>query len=433
MPATSITTLMVPLGRIFLNHENPRHESVASEAAAIEKLCNKEDVLPLAGDIVKYGVNPLELVGLLQIDQKKTDQNNPIYIAMEGNRRVCALKLLNDPELAPPKLRKSFENLTQDWTAISQVPSVIFSTVAEAKLWMGRIHNGAQGGIGRKSWDAEQKSRHDGENKNRSAQSLLDYAEKIKALSPGERARKITTAQRFISNDVFRETLGIDNSDPDNLNRTRPKHDFDIILRRFIRDLVEGNSVTSRMNKEDIIRYARGLNSLAGLEGTRIEAESLTSGRIAPIQNRPARKTSPKIKKVEHIQFDDKIYQALRTLGNEKLLSLYYSICSVELDPHTPLVCVGAWSFFETFTACAGRHDGTSFDSFLSKSKLSTYGITTNIPALTSALGRMREYGNSTKHHHVAATFNGDQLNNDMVTLRDVILACIDDAIRRGT
>jgi hypothetical protein len=79
-------------------------------------------------------------------------------------------------------------------------------------------------------------------------------------------------------------------------------------------------------------------------------------------------------------------------------------------------------------TACAGRHDGTSFDSFLSNSKLGAYGLTGEKTSIRAAMARIREYGNTTKHHPFAATFNGDQLNNDMTVLKSVILKCIEEA-----
>jgi hypothetical protein len=79
-----------------------------------------------------------------------------------------------------------------------------------------------------------------------------------------ERKGKITTVQRFIVNDVFRETLGIDQSDPEQLQRTCPKEEFDIMAKRFVRELIQGTNVTSRMNKPQIMEYARPLNSVVG-------------------------------------------------------------------------------------------------------------------------------------------------------------------------
>lgn len=425
MAISPTSTESVSLSRIFLNSENPRHERMSAESATIEYLCKKENILELARDIVRHGINPLELTGLVPIDKKKTNRSKPSFIVAEGNRRICALKLLIDPDLAPAQLRKSFEELSKNWNKINAVTAVIFNTMDDARIWMDRIHNGFQDGIGRKNWNADQKARNDGGNKNKIALGLLDYAEKLRMITADERARKLTTAQRFLSNDVFREMLGVDRSDPKNINRIRPKAEFDILVKTFVRDLVGGQQVHSRMNRKEIISYTCGLKALPGVTSLRIDPEPLAES-TSPLKMRVANRNSPrKPEKIAKIRSQDEIFQALRVLGNNKLQSLYHSICNIELEGHTPLVSIGTWAFFETLTACAGRNDNVSFDSFLSKARLLEFGITTDTKASREAMSRISAYGNTTKHHPVAATFNGDQLDNDMHALKDVVLACI--------
>ena len=412
----------VSVGRVFLALNNPRHEPVETESEAIERLCKKEDVYALARDVVRYGLSPLERFAMVPVDAKAA---NPTYYVSEGNRRVCALKLLADPDLAPPKLRRNFEKLADGWSPITTVAAAVFNDLDTLRVWLDRTHSGPQGGIGRKTWDAEQKQRFFGGTKNKLAQTVLDYAEAEKMITKAERQGKLTTAQRYL-NDVFQETLGLDRSNPDELSRTRPKAEFDTMLRRFMRDLVDGKEVTSRKNKPEIIQYARTLASLPNVTHTRIEAEPLTAGGSAEPKKR-TRRTPRKPEKARHVQFEDDVFKDLQGLGNGKLESLYYSICALELEHHTPLVCIGAWAFFETLTACQGRNDGTDFLAFLSKSKLTALGFAES-KALREALGRIHGYGNSTKHHPVSATFNGDQLNNDMIALKDVILKCVGEA-----
>ena len=53
-------------------------------------------------------------------------EQNGTFITAEGNRRVCALKLLRDPDLAPADKRKSFENAAEGWTPIRQISAVVF-------------------------------------------------------------------------------------------------------------------------------------------------------------------------------------------------------------------------------------------------------------------------------------------------------------------
>jgi len=414
----------VPIGRIFLDLTNPRHVPFETEDECIAYLCQHEDVWPLARDIAAIGLNPLERVALIPIKGQKN-----AYTMAEGNRRLCALKLLADPDRAPARHRKWLETLAAHRPPPKAFAGVVFDSEDEVRPWLERMHNGAYDGRGRRAWNAEQSQRYSGSNKNKVAQGFLDYAVKEGLISEEDRKGKLTTVQRFIGIDVFREALGLDQTNPEDLARTRPKAEFDTIARRFIRDLIDGSSVNSRMNKAKIIEYARPLNSLPGVTASRTEPESLGSAAegASAAKARQVRKPR-KPEKVRHLQYAEEIASALNSYGNHKLQSLYHSICTVELEAHTPLVCIGAWAFMETLTACAGRNDGTSFNDFLSSNRLATYGLSGSKIAIRGALSRMQEYGNTTKHHALAATFNGDQLNNDLAVLEPVILKCIEGA-----
>jgi hypothetical protein len=423
----------VPIGRIFLDLSNPRHEPLTTEDEAIEYLCDKEEVWALARDITAIGLNPLERVALIPIKGQRD-----AYTMAEGNRRLCALKLLADPDRAPAKLRKGFTTLAAQRTPPKAFYAAVFDDDEEVRPWLERMHNGAYDGRGRRSWNAEQSQRYSGSNKNKVAQGFLDYAVAEGLISEEDRKGKLTTVQRFLGIDVFREAMGLDQSNPDDLARTRPKAEFDTIAKRFIRDLLdttEPRPVTSRMNKKEIVAYSRPLGSLPGVTSTRIEAEpvsALSAGTGGKKGGK--RKAKPKKpEKAKHVGYSVEIVSALKSYGNFKLESLYHSICAIELEGHTPLVCIGAWAFFETLTACAGRNENTSFLDFFSKNHLASYGITGTVTSLRAAVGRVSEYGNTTKHHPTAATFNGDQLNNDMVALQEMVLKCIAEAAGKTT
>ena len=199
-----------------------------TEGEVIEYLCDKEDVWALARDIASIGLNPLERVALIPIKGQKN-----AYTMAEGNRRLCALKLLADPDSAPARLRKGFASLAAQRTPPKAFAAVVFDNDEEVRPWLERIHNGAYEGRGRKDWNAEQSQRYSGSNKNKVAQAFLDYAERGGLISATERKGKLTTVQRFLGIEVFREAMGLDQSNPEDLARTRPKADFDIIAQRF--------------------------------------------------------------------------------------------------------------------------------------------------------------------------------------------------------
>jgi hypothetical protein len=428
MSENQIRIETIPMGRLFLWQDNPRHEPVAMEAEAIRKLCENEQVLPLAKDIVENGLNPLERVAFVAIANSATPKNKLSFNIVEGNRRLCALKLLHDPELAPANLKAKFEKLSDGWTPVKELEGVVFPTVEEARIWLRRIHMGAQDGIGRRGWTTEQQARNDGSNKNRDAQVFLDIAQSKGLLEDPERKGKITTAQRFLGNETFREAMGLDKDNTTKkLVQTRPDVDFDELTKTFVKDLVEGKKVTSRMNSDAIKKYARDLVKASKVSADRISPKALKASGGDSKKGKSSRRPV-KPDKAKAVAYENEIYSALKKFGNEKLKSLYYSITTIELEHHSPMISVGAWSFFETLTLCAGKNDGTKFNAYLMPSKVQSYGVKDKSGPIADALKRINEYGNSTKHNKLAGAFDGQQLHNDFAVLKDVILGCVAEA-----
>ncbi len=276
---------------VFLDLENPRHESYTSQAEVIEYLCKEEYVYALAKDIARVGLNPLEAFAVIPISLGGKKGGSRYFFVAEGNRRLCAIKLLNDPELAPPKLRKDFKKLSESIDPITHIPAVTFKDRDAVAEWLDRIHGGLQGGVGRKAWTPDQKTRHTGDKKNVTALEVLDYAERQGFISAEERKGKLTTAQRYLGNAFLREALGIENVNIDDISRDRPKEDFDILLKKFMDDLRSG-VVSSRKNSNDIKQYARELTSVKGLSGKRQAVESL-SGKLSAKRTKAKRPQKP--------------------------------------------------------------------------------------------------------------------------------------------
>lgn len=414
---------LIDLDKIYLDKENPRHEPLKNESEIINYLCQSEQVYPLAKDIVKHGLNPLEVFAVID----DSDETNEAYIIAEGNRRLCALKLLNDPERAPTKWKKDFNELSNKWNGTNHATCIIFEDKNNVKIWLDRIHAGQQGGIGRVSWNAEQKQRFNGSNKNKAAQELLDYAERKEFITPEQRKKKLTTVQRYLSNSVFSESLGLDKSNPEDLCRTRPEDDFNHLVHRFMKDIIK-NVANSRQNKPSIDRYSRQIISTEGISNKRIEPHSISNDQDTPDIELPSPSKPNKKPTFNTINTNKDIIEKLNITNNYKLQTLYYSICKLRLKDHTPLISVGSWAFIETLSSLIGKNENTSFPNYFNKLKLGNYNIKgNNAKAILSSLKRISSYGNTTKHHHTAANFNGDQLANDMHTLEPLILACINE------
>lgn len=416
----------VEIGRIFLDLENPRHEPYETEAQVIDYLCRYENVLPLAKDIATHGLSPLELLAVIP-DGITARGEKQSYIVAEGNRRLCALKLLADPERAPATMRKTFEALGEHWAAIDNLVCRVFPDRDAVRMWLSRIHEGEQGGIGRKKWNADQTARFSGDTKNKVALSILDYAEAEGIITVDDRKGKLTTVQRYLANPLVREAMGIDNSDIDNVCRIRSKDDFDLLLRKFVGDLGRGY-VNSRTTKEQHVAYARELANVKGQSHASVPPESIKVPAVG--KPKPKKRGPAKRKPANVLTYEQDIMDAVSALGGEKLPALYHSICTVPLSDHTPLVTIGAWAFLESLSGRAGRKTGTGFPDYFSNSRLAQYGLDTGKgnKAIRDALSRVSTSGDVTKHDGKAALFNGQQLINDMETLRNLILKCAEEA-----
>lgn len=412
----------IDVDRIFLYEENPRHEKIESEPEIIAYLCNDEQVYNLARSISEAGTNPLQWLGVVQIPGSGAAATKKAYQAWDGNRRVCAIKLLNDPDLAPPHLRKDFARLASEsaHVPIKKINCIVFDDQDDLRFWMGIIHDGAQAGIGQLDWDAQQKARFFGSSRNRVALAVLDAAERMNFITKEEREGKLTTVQRFLGRSVVREAIGIDADNPDNVLYNRPLEDFQKQLGIFINDLREGVRVTSRNNQAQIDAYGRRLARNSDITGERIEPLSLKTASAAKVKRR---KQPKQPRKLTHLEYDKALATALETIRSNKLENLYYSICAVRIE-HTPLLTIGVWAFIESLSALCGKNENTDFVAYFSNQRLSDFGFpgSKKYGPIREALTHIQRNGNATKHHEIAASFDGAQLSNDLATITPLLI-----------
>lgn len=437
--------MSVGLERLFLWNGNPRHKEVDGENEAIEQLCKSEDIAELAKDIRVHGVNPAERLIVFPVeDELDASQisSTTSFIVAEGNRRVCALKLLHDPDRAPSGIRPIIQKASKGWSA-DAVDVVVILDEERRRHWLKRIHDGVQGGVGRKPWNTEQKTRFSGTRRNVAAQVLLDYAQSKGMISEEDRKGSFSHMARLVGNVIVAETLGLDYSrGPDELQRNRPVADFDAALEFVVKE-AKAKNLGSQAPKADIDNFARRILAQASISGDRITPEPVVQA-LEPRSDDQAESqdtdpqtdtTRPKPPKhPEHIASDGKIRKGLEEIGSQKLNSLYYSICTINAKNHTPLIAVAVWSFLECITASMGRQEGASFVSYLNRGRLSNLGVGKGqeLNAPCSALERCAEFGNVTKHHKVGAAFHYPQLINDMQVLGPTILACIEEVKKNG-
>ncbi len=242
---------------IYLDSENPRHVPINNQTEIITHLLKNEKVRNLAKDIAANGISPIELFAVIK-------DSAGHYVALEGNRRLCALTLLNDPRVAPNNEQVNyFKKLVSGSSKPpSAVRCAIFDNREDADIWIERRHEGEQDGVGTRSWDSNQISRHkrgkDKVDNNALALSILDYSTTQGFLTEKNKTKILTTASRYLGNPYFRKTLGIVSGRSDaEIVINVSFEEFDRVIERFSHDLVDKDSgVNSRTKQADWENYA---------------------------------------------------------------------------------------------------------------------------------------------------------------------------------
>lgn len=109
---------LLPISQLHLDSQNPRHQPLEGDSAVIAQLCSEELIAELAEDIaIRSSLSPLDVLGVIPFDGHPGH-----YIAVEGNRRTCALILLRDPGRAPtPALQTQLRRIA----ATAKIPREI--------------------------------------------------------------------------------------------------------------------------------------------------------------------------------------------------------------------------------------------------------------------------------------------------------------------
>lgn len=258
----------VPFNKLHFDPLNPRRNPMDDETEIRRVLCDDEGVLRLAAHIAEHGLNPLARIAI--IDHPKLTGH---FIVPEGNRRLCALQLLRDPQRAPSaSSRKTFERLSAGGRAVPGViEAVWFKDREVAGPWLSVNHEGEQGGIGTVAWGAEEKARYNrsGErtstrpkNPNTQALALVDYAVSQGLITPEQKGLiSLTTLTRYLPS--ARAALALINGE-DCTTNADPKQ-FNAALRRFLHDAIpsgdpeQPSPVHSRSKSQDWKDYAEAL------------------------------------------------------------------------------------------------------------------------------------------------------------------------------
>lgn len=130
----------ISLELLLLSDGNPRLEPSFGEDEAINNMVADQNnkLVELASDIVVHGLNPLDTVGVYP-----SETYRGFYEIGEGNRRMCALKLLAAPERIQhtnAALFSKFAALSKGYSVPESIEVVVFEDEAAMQHWMEIRH-----------------------------------------------------------------------------------------------------------------------------------------------------------------------------------------------------------------------------------------------------------------------------------------------------
>lgn len=290
----------IDIKRLHLNPENPRHSPLELQPEIIRALYSNEEVQALARDIANRGaLSPLDVIGVYEMPDQPGH-----YVTLEGNRRTCALILLADPARAPTTEARTYLEAAALGKAVpNKVLGFVFPTKEAADQWIDLRHMGAQGGVGIRSWSADQQanafSRRDGggpataaARQNLLAHSVLTRLKDLGLISWEQyQAVSLTTIARYLTTPAVRALLGL--AHHERLEYTHESAEVDAALQRLVLDSLEKRPgelqlrVTSRSNADSRRTYAQGLVA-EGVTPTSL----LPSPSAPPATSKPAAKST---------------------------------------------------------------------------------------------------------------------------------------------
>lgn len=264
-------TKHIPVTNLLMDLENPRLAAgPASQREAYRAMLQAEGpkTLALAHDIQEKGLNPADrLMVIPSADEPKR------FVVLEGNRRLTAIRILSEPDLAKDAIGDKDLSRLRGWSnqyaadSIKEVDCVVFSTREEAAPWIERRHTGEQRGIGVVDWGNLEKERFAERKTGRSSPALqvLDFVVQRGKLDNETREKlhafKLTNLARLVSDKDARRRLGLE---VDAEGRVLRRHDEPEVLRgltRIVQDIAGGMKVSEIYGTKQREKYLKRIKA----------------------------------------------------------------------------------------------------------------------------------------------------------------------------
>ena len=205
----------IPVADLLLDEENPRLATPnQGQRETIRAMATFQGsrLQVLATDIVRHELDPSDLFIVMEVENKR-------YVVLDGNRRVTALKVLENPEIVNGAVTagvlRTLKRLSSEYhsNTIDAVLCTVVNGRTEADHWIELKHTGYQDGAGPLRWGPDEGARF----RARTGGTLdvetqaLNFLQRRGDITPEFRQKVPTsTYRRLLGTPAVREKLGLD-------------------------------------------------------------------------------------------------------------------------------------------------------------------------------------------------------------------------------
>lgn len=258
-------TIAIRPADLLIDEENPRlvqpnvGQHKAQQALAEHQQRKLEK---LARDIQLHGLDPSSLPIVMP-----HGEGSNRYLVLEGNRRLLALKALENPDSLADALRpnilKQIRRISRAYqeNPIETVQCVVVASRDEPRHWMELRHTGENEGAGLVEWGSDEKARFRARTGGLEIHSqALNFLEQTGDLTPEIRRKvPVTSFKRLIGTPEVRAKLGVEWLDG-KLYRLADKKRVAKALMYIVNDLASGATKVGKIYlRPDRIKYAAAL------------------------------------------------------------------------------------------------------------------------------------------------------------------------------
>lgn len=311
------------VSRLKLDPANPRFGTAMkrpSQPELLEDLLRHERVMDLVEDIARAGFYPNEPLVVT------TENSNTIVL--EGNRRLAALKLLTNPNLAPLEFRKRIQRSAAQSHGIPKKVRVVvaptrhdavslivarhngraiesWSPVQQARFVVSRLDEGLSIDEVARETNLERsevvKARRDA--KLYDVIRSLELPDDVRSVVDDPRQLNFTTLRRLIDSSAVQSHLGMTTDAGSGFTTNLRPEEFQSAMKKIVTDVAKGNVTSRNTNTAEQVREylssipkKRKSRASGRSKGSTVTADQLIDpARLAPAtKRRPARSRAPK-------------------------------------------------------------------------------------------------------------------------------------------